>query len=363
MKMTIILKEITTVNYPHFDGISTNCLSRSKGNQFCVFAHQAEILELDYNVIDEEGMKFNLSKCKSNITVSNHSNDQLERIQKIYNKSNSAQKQELCLNHMVIHPINPTAVVPHFTAMHWSPEINGISYLGTLMNDGKCVVYQKSTLNRLWDNEVLNLSSLWLQHHQAKTITKSTELYQFNQYNIEVKNSLITAFAWHNVVRDDKCGILLITESGRVAVAIIDSTHHLSPSPLIHFDAELTIRSKINVAKWFSSAEKSILCTGDILGNISVYEVNFDSKIGHVTGISNELKIWDYDDYIRLTEIHIEFNTENQCFVIVACKMAHFIAFFIPIDNANSFTTVLHSLNAHPITGELCSVVFRTFHY
>lgn len=359
--MAILLKEITTVNYPHFDGISTNCLSRSQGNQFCVFAHQtAEILELNYNVIDEEGMKITLSKCKSNVTVSQHPNDQIERIQKIYNKSNSAQKQELCLNPLLIHPIIPVAVMPHFTSILWSPEINRSSYLGTLMNDGKCVVYQKSTLNRLWDIEVLNLSSLWLKYYQTKTITNEMELDEFSQYNNEVKNILITAVAWNNVVRDNKCGILIITESGRVAVT---NMHHLS-APLIHFDAKITTRCKINVAKWFSTEEKSLLCTGDILGNISLYEVNFDSKIGHVTSISNELKLWDYDDYIRTNEINIEFHTENQCFVVVACKMAHFIAFFIPIDNAlgiTKSTTVLHSLNAHPITGELFSCGFFFF--
>lgn len=346
--MSVLLKELTTVNYPHFNQISKNCLSRSEGNQFCVFAHRcAEILELN-NVIDEEGMKFNLSKCKSGFTVSQHSKDQFERIQKIYNKSNSAQKQELCLDNSLIHTINPTAVIPHFTSVHWSPEINGTSYLGTLMSDGKCVVYQKSAWNRLWDNEALNFSSLWLQCYQAKTLTHSMELDPFNQYNNEVKNTLITALAWNNVVRDNKCEILIITESGRVAVT---SFPHLS-APLIHFDAELTTR-KVNVAKWFSTEDKSLLCTGDILGNISLYEVNFDSEFHHVTSISNELKLWNYTDYIRTTEIHIEFNMENQCFVMIICKMAHFIAFFIPIDNADSFTTTLHSLNTHPITGEI----------
>lgn len=352
--MAILLKEITTVNYPHFDGISTNCLSRSESNQFCVFAHQtAEILELNYNVIDEEGMKFNLSKCKSSGTVSKHSKDLIQRIQKIYNNSSNAQKQELCLNNSLTHPINPTAAIPHFTSMLWSPEINGTSYLGTLMNDGKCIVYQKSTLNRLWDNEVLNLSALWLQYYQAKGITNSVGPYQFNQYNIEVKNTIITAVAWNNVVRDNICGVLIITESGRMAVTSFGNINHL-PAPFFHFEAELESR-KINVAKWFSIEEKSLLCTGDILGNISLYEVNFDSKIGHVTSISNKLKLWDSDDYIRTNEIHIEFNTENQCFVIILCKMAHVIAFFVPIDNSDSFTTVLHSLNTHSITGELFS--------
>lgn len=357
--MANLLKEITTVNYPHFDGISTNCLSRSKGNQFCVFTNQtAEILEMNYNVVDDEGMKFNLSKCKNSVTVPQYSNDQLERIQKIYNTSNSTQKQELCLNHLLIHPINLTTVTAHFTLMLWSPEINDSSYLGTLMNDGKCVVYQKSTLNRLWDNEVLNLSSLWLQYYQAKTVTKREELHQFKHYNNEVKNTLITAITWNNVVRDNACGILIITESGRVAVT--NFYQHLS-DPVIHFDAQLTTRNKINVAKWFSIEEKSFLCTGDILGNISLYEVKFDSET--VTSISNELKLWVYDDYIRTNKIDIEFNTENQCFVIIICKMAHLIAFFIPIDNADSFTTVLHSLNAHPITGESFSRRFPTFHY
>lgn len=357
------IKEISTVTYPLFDGVAPFCLSASNRQEFCICAKQsAQVLNLNYDTVDSDCFKFLLSVC--NVPQLIPTKNLVGSAKTLFNNSKDIYKQELCIDPILLPEISPSAPNICFISIKFAPGPDDphqfySSYLAGLTNYGGLEIKIKRLDDRHWNIIIADLSALWLKQCKLEQLQlPNSDLNKFKDFYEMVHNVQITAFDWNNIIINNMFQIVCLTASGKLIIFAIPSQYQEVTIESVDIQYTDTLKQiKVNTIKWFTFRDEnnklnSYLCTGDVMGNIILYQIDYDESEFAVCGVTKKLELWSYDDKLRVGDIHIEYDTNFNYIVVTVCKGSNIIVFLVNDQYHDKAIAIINHVDHFFITGK-----------
>lgn len=358
------LKEISTFSFPLFDGVVPFCMSGSIKQEFCVSAKQlAQIFLLNYDTFDTDSFKFIQSTC--NVPQLIPTKNLIPSAKVLYNNSKENHKQELCIDPILLPEISPTPPNICFISIKFAPSVTDepnksySSFMAGLTNFGGFEIKIKQQGDRYWDIILADLSDLWLKQCKLEqSNTSDLNLNNFKDFHEVVMDVQITAFDWNNLIINNMNCIACSTASGKLIIFEMDSQYQETYFKPVHIQFTSNLKqSNVNVVKWFSWHDSigklnSFICTGDAMGNIHLYQLEYDEESGYaVCDVAKKLELWAYDDKLKVGDIHIEYNESFHFLIVTVPKGSHIITFLINEPDYNKAIPIIHYVDRFFVTG------------
>lgn len=360
--MTLQIREIFTQSFIIQDQLSPHCVIANSNGHICLTTrHSAQILEPFYRHNNDTNLHLNCSFFKSSASMPTR--DLSTKAKEMYTESKDLQKQQLCLDIMLMPELSSMTHIPNLISIRWSPEgaaLKKDNYLASLTNFGGCSIYYKFPHDHEWSYVIVDIGTTWATYcrrDQVHPITKMNDLQTL------VSNIHITAIAWHNKIMAEKTMFAIATASGKLAIFGI-RTQNLSElpsvqSPNIEFEYDLQMY-KVNVLRWFSFLDaegdlRSYLFTADFEGRLFTFSVDVhDSTVQAIDKIS---ELWSQADKLRFGDVIIEYLSLSNTVMLVTCKGAHVLVFLL-----NSDGKLLDSYT-HYVGNLFISGIIEVYHY
>lgn len=355
------LRELSTITFPHVKNAQPFCLQQTntKNNEFCVLTQSSgHILQLYGNSDENDQINLHQTIYTPFNTIATK---QFNVIAKdVYNKANDLEKQQLCLDQMLLPDIIPTPSTITLLASKLSPSYGSAAstkYLLGLSSTGCCDIKIKPNRNAEWSITVADVTKLWLDYYQNVTNIQFNNIVKFAELQKAVDDIHIYSVGWNNFITNNVYSFGGITVSGKFIVFTLEEkgpTNQALVKVQNMFDLGLY---KINRFQWISyeidntTELRSYLCTSDLLGNITLFRVIFMDGI--VNDVLLVLKLWNHSDHIIVNEIQMEYDSITQRLIIVICKLLHVVVFFV--DEAPPPTlihTAVHMVNGLAVSGK-----------